>query len=87
MAYYQDNTLSIASRTLLAQLLAELIETCQAIEEGRQKLAALPFFQPLPLFRLLDTAQKGVLNERDLARVMGTSHRKLLTYAFSWIDV
>lgn len=87
MAYYQENTLSIASRTQLAKLLTELITTNDAVEDFREELASIPFFDSLSLFRLLDRDQKGLLAEKDLQLVMGTAHRKLLTYAFSWLDI
>ena len=38
------------------------------------------------LFRLIDRQEKGFFSEKDLHRIIGTSHRKLLTYAFTWMD-
>jgi hypothetical protein len=34
----------------------------------------------------LDREEKGYLREKDFERAIGTSHRKLLTYAFGWFD-
>lgn len=49
-------------------------------------MANIDFFDCIALFRFLDREQKGYLREKDFQRVVGTSHRKLLTYAFSWFD-
>jgi hypothetical protein len=87
MAYYQEDTLSIASRQCLGELLAEALNATAAIEDFREILAAVPHFDSLSLFRLLDRQQKGFLAEKDLEFAVGTSHRKLLTYAFSWVDL
>jgi hypothetical protein len=35
---------------------------------------------------MLDHHEKGYLTEKDLHRVIGSLHRKLLTYAFTWVD-
>ena len=50
-------------------------------------MAEIDFFDCLALFRYLDREEKGYLREKDFQRVVGTKHRKLLTYAFSWFDV
>ena len=46
----------------------------------------MPFFDTLSLFRFIDEEEKGFISEKDLHRLIGTSHRKLLTYAFTWMD-
>lgn len=61
MAYYQQNALSIASRSTLAKLIAEMVNRNEAIEEFRERLAGFPFFDSLQLFRDLDRDQKGFL--------------------------
>jgi hypothetical protein len=66
MAYYQENTLSIASRQCLAELLAEMLNATAVIEDFREELAAVPLFDSLSLFRLLDRNQRGFLSEKDL---------------------
>jgi len=86
MAYYQHNMLSIKSRTILANILAEVVLLSEAVEQYREALADIPFFDCIALFRFLDREEKGYLREKDFQRVVGTSHRKLLTYAFSWFD-
>lgn len=42
MAYYQENTLSIASRQCLGELLAEALNATAAIEDFRELLATVP---------------------------------------------
>ena len=86
MAYYQQDALSISSRSTLAKLIAEMVNRNQAVEECRERLAGLPFFDSLQLFRFLDREQKGFLAEKDFQHLVGTKHRKLLTYAFSLAD-
>lgn len=86
MAYYQHNMLSIKSRTLLANILAEVVLLSESIESYREALAQIDYFDCIALFRFLDREEKGYLREKDFERAIGTSHRKLLTYAFSWFD-
>lgn len=40
----------------------------------------------MALFRLIDSHEKGYIREKDINRLIGSTHRKLLTYAFSWVD-
>jgi hypothetical protein len=54
MAYYQQDMLSIRSRTLLANILAEVVILNDTIEVYREELADTPFFDSLALFRFLD---------------------------------
>lgn len=61
MAYYQQDALSISSRSNLTRLIAEMVNRNQAVEESRERLAGLPFFDSLRLFRFLDREQKGFL--------------------------
>ena len=86
MAYYQQDMLSIKSRSLLAHVLAEVVLLSESIECYREALASIDFFDCIALFRFLDREEKGYLRERDFQRIMGTTHRKLLSYAFSWMD-
>lgn len=86
MAYYQQNMLSIKSRTLLANILAEVLLLSDSLEAYREALARVDYFDCIALFRYLDLEEKGYLREKDFQRAIGTSHRKLLTYAFSWFD-
>lgn len=86
MAYYQQDMLSIRSRSLLAEVLAEVVLLSESIECYREALASIDFFDCIALFRFLDREEKGYLRERDFQRIIGTTHRKLLTYAFSWMD-
>lgn len=78
--------LSIKARNTLAHLLAEVTLINTTNEAYRQSIASHPHSNPLALFRLLDQQEKGYLCEQDLQGVIGTKHRKLLTYAFTWID-
>lgn len=86
MAYYQQDRLSIKSCNAIASLLAELVLLNESTESFREALAESPQFDSIGLFRLLDPQEKGYLCEKDLLKVVDTTHRKLLTYAFSWID-
>ena len=86
MAYYQKNMLSIKSRALLANILAETVLLSSSIEIYRDALANIDYFDCIALFRYLDREEKGYLREKDFQRAIGTSHRKLLSYAFSWLD-
>ena len=86
MAYYQQDMLSIKSRTILANILAEVVLLSESIESYREALATISYFDCIALFRFLDREEKGYLREKDFERAIGTSHRKLLTYAFSWFD-
>jgi uncharacterized protein YciW len=54
MAYYQQNMLSIKSRTLLASILAEVVLISESVESYREALANLPFFDCIALFRFID---------------------------------
>jgi hypothetical protein len=86
MAYYQQHMLSIKSRNTLAELLAEVLLLNETIESFREALADTPYFDTLALFRFIDNQEKGYICEKDLHRVIGSTHRKLLTYAFTWMD-
>ena len=86
MAYYKANMLSIKARNNLAQLLAEVVLLSETVESYRESLAQVPYFDCIGLFRWLDREEKGYLSERDWQGVIGTRHRKLLTYAYSWFD-
>jgi hypothetical protein len=54
MAYYQHDMLSIKSRTVLAGILAEVVLLSEAIEEYREALANIAYFDCIALFRFLD---------------------------------
>lgn len=54
MAYYQHDMLSIKSRTLLANILAEVVLLSESLEGYREALADIPFFDCIALFRFLD---------------------------------
>jgi hypothetical protein len=86
MAYYQQHMLSIKSRNTLAHILAEYTLINETNESYREAIANSPYFDSLALFRLIDHNEKGFICEKDLQNVIGTKHRKLLTYAFTWID-
>lgn len=86
MAYYQNHRLSIKSASTLANLLVECLLLNETIESFREALAKTPYFDTLGLFRFLDRKEKGFLCEKDIHKIIGTSHRKLLTYAFTWMD-
>jgi len=86
MAYLHQNTLSIKSRTILSTLLAEVVLLSDSLEIFREALAKIENFDSVALFRYLDDEEKGYLRESDFQRLMGTKHKKLLTYAFSWVD-
>lgn len=61
MAYYQHNMLSIKSRTLLANILAEVVLLSESIEAYREALAQIDYFDCIALFRFLDREEKGYL--------------------------
>jgi hypothetical protein len=86
MAYYQQNMLSIKSRAILANIIAEVVLLSDSIETYREALARIDLFDCIALFRYLDQEEKGYLREKDFQRAIGTEHRKLLTYSFSWFD-
>lgn len=65
MAYYQHNMLSIKSRTLLANILAEVVLLSESIESYREALAQIDYFDCIALFRFLDREEKGYLREKD----------------------
>lgn len=46
----------------------------------------IDYYDTLGLFRFIDKEEKGFIREKDINNIIGSKHRKLLTYAFSWID-
>lgn len=86
MAYYRKDMLSIKSRSIMAQLFAEIVLLSESLEAYRETLAQIPHFDCISLFRFIDQDQKGFIREKDIHKIVGTKHRKLLTYAFSWLD-
>ena len=86
MAYFQANMPSIKTARCIAGILAEHVLLSETIEVYRQNLSQIQHFDCIALFRYLDRQEKGYLREKDFQRIIGTKHRKLLTYAFSWFD-
>lgn len=66
MAYYTQHMLSIRSRTLLANILADVVLLNETNECYREALANTPYFDCLALFRALDRQEKGYICEKDL---------------------
>ena len=65
MAYYKRDMLSISTRNLLADYLADIALVVDSVENFRTALAELEGFDGLGLFRFLDRGQKGFLNLCD----------------------
>lgn len=87
MAYYRKDQLSIKSRQLLADYLADLILITDSIESFRVALASTPHFSGISLFRYLDRDEKGLLVPSDFSVLVKDEGKKILHYAFSWFDV
>lgn len=87
MAYFKKDMLSISTRNLLADYLADLTLLVNSLEAFREALAEQEGFEGLGLFRFLDRDQKGFLTIPDFEWIVGNSSKKLLHYAFSWFDV
>ena len=87
MAYYKRDMLSIRTRNLLADYLADLTILVDSVEEYRTALAEIEGFDGIGLFRFLDREQKGYLSTSDFEWLIGGENKKLLHYAFSWFDI
>jgi hypothetical protein len=65
MAYFKRDMLSIKTRNLLADYLADLTLLIDSMESFRNGLASLDAFDGISLFRFLDREQKGFLTVHD----------------------
>jgi hypothetical protein len=86
MSYYKRDKLSIKSNELLSNIFAELVLLTEDVETYRQLLANTPYFDCIELFRVLDRDEKGYLCLKDFEYIIGSSHKKLVAYAFSYFD-
>ena len=86
MAYYHRDMLSIRTRNLLADYLADLAILVDSVEPYRNALAQIEAFDGISLFRFLDHNQKGYLTINDFQWLIGDRNKKILHYAFSWFD-
>lgn len=87
MAYYKKDQLSIRTRTLLADYLADLVLISESIESFRWALAQTEFFNGIQLFRYLDKNEKGYLTPKDFSVIISDEVKKIMHYAFSWFDI
>lgn len=86
MAYYKRDMLSIRTRNLIADYLADLTLIVDSIEPYRNSLAELQDYDIVSLFRFLDREEKGYLSVVNFEWLITDSSKKLLHYAFSWFD-
>lgn len=62
---------SLDNEIRLANLLIAVAEGEIAVEELRQKLAKLPDFDPVALFRMFDRANRGFVFPDEVQAVLG----------------
>ena len=86
MAYYKRDMLSIRTRNLLSDYLADLVVLIDSVECYRNALAEIEFFDGISLFRFLDQDEKGFITVRNIENLIGNKSKKILDYAFSWLD-